>query len=64
MLATFAKGQVAGHKLYTVIERCPAIDVEDTGGKVPESIQGELELRNVCFTYPARLDTPVFRWDE
>ena len=58
-LATFAKGRVAGAKLYSVIERCPAIDVDSDEGIKPEKISGELELRNVCFSYPARRDMQV-----
>ena len=39
----------------------PGIDVQDESGEQPESVQGALELRDVVFTYPARLDAPVFR---
>lgn len=42
-----------------MIERCPAIDVDSDEGIKPEKISGELELRNVCFSYPARRDMQV-----
>lgn len=47
-----------------MIERRPAIDVDSDEGITPEKISGELELRNVCFSYPARSDMQVSAGDD
>jgi hypothetical protein len=35
------------------------IDAFKNEGDTPKSVTGDIELRNVTFTYPAREDTPV-----
>ena len=51
VIATFAKGRMAGFKLYAVIDRVPAIDVDEPSGEVLETVRGEVELREVSFRY-------------
>ena len=48
-----------GRSPHSHLRRCPYF--QDPSGIVPETVKGELELRDVSFTYPARLDAPVFR---
>jgi len=57
----FTKGQSSAARVYDVIERKPPIDIRETGGEKPSVVRGEIELRNVAFTYPARPDAPIFR---
>ena len=46
--------------MFETIEREPLIDTFDLNGKVLEDIRGEIELRDVCFSYPARPKEEVF----
>ncbi|KAL8142669.1 hypothetical protein V2J09_015701 [Rumex salicifolius] len=60
-LSAFAAGQAAAYKMFETINRKPEIDASDMGGKVLDDINGDIELRDIHFSYPARPDEPVFR---
>jgi len=53
-MSAFAAGQAAAYKMFEAIARKPEIDTYDPNGKILEDIEGEIELRDVCFSYPAR----------
>lgn len=59
-LSSFAAGQAAAYKMFETINRKPEIDSSDTRGKVLDDIGGDVELRDVYFTYPARPDEQIF----
>ncbi|KAF9603644.1 hypothetical protein IFM89_037188 [Coptis chinensis] len=59
-LNAFAAGQAAAYKMLEVIKREPLIDAYDKGGIVPEDITGDIELKGVCFSYPARPELQIF----
>ncbi|KAG2309716.1 hypothetical protein Bca52824_029464 [Brassica carinata] len=60
-LSAFAAGQAAAYKMFETIERRPDIDSYSTDGKVLDDIKGDIELKDVYFTYPARPDEQIFR---
>ncbi|KAE8733144.1 ABC transporter B family member 12 [Hibiscus syriacus] len=53
-LSAFAAGQAAAFKMFEIIERKPMIDAYCTKGRKLHDILGEIELRDVHFSYPAR----------
>ncbi|GFP93630.1 ABC transporter b family member 4 [Phtheirospermum japonicum] len=59
-MTAFAAGQAAAYKMFETIKRKPEIDAYDTRGKVLEDIRGDIQLRDVCFSYPARPDEQIF----
>ncbi|XP_076920813.1 ABC transporter B family member 4-like, partial [Bidens hawaiensis] len=59
-LSAFAAGRAAAYKMFETINRKPEIDAYDTKGKVLNDIRGDIELRDVYFTYPARPDEEIF----
>ncbi|XP_061991036.1 ABC transporter B family member 4-like isoform X1 [Rosa rugosa] len=60
-LAAFASGKAAAYKMFETISRNPEIDASDTKGKQLQDIKGDIELRDIHFSYPARPDEHIFR---
>lgn len=46
--------------MFETIKRKPEIDSYNTAGETLENIEGEIELKNVYFRYPARPDVQIF----
>ncbi|XP_059439255.1 ABC transporter B family member 21-like [Corylus avellana] len=59
-LKAFAAGRAAAYKMFETIERKPDIDTSDKSGKVLDDIRGDIELKDVYFSYPTRLDEQIF----
>ncbi|KAF8008245.1 hypothetical protein BT93_K2039 [Corymbia citriodora subsp. variegata] len=59
-LSAFATGQAAAFKMIETINRKPEIDSCDTHGKTLDGIQGDIEFKDVYFSYPARPDELIF----
>ncbi|KAH9310225.1 hypothetical protein KI387_038136, partial [Taxus chinensis] len=61
MTSDIAKGADAVKSVFVILDRNSSINPEDIGGLEPEKIDGNVELRNVDFAYPARPDVTVLR---
>ncbi|GJZ49868.1 heterogeneous nuclear ribonucleoprotein Q-like protein [Tanacetum coccineum] len=59
-LTAFALGRVAAFKLFQLIDRKSEIDPYYTGGLELDDIRGDIEVRDISFSYPTRPDKTVF----
>ncbi|UJR08520.1 hypothetical protein I4U23_012783 [Adineta vaga] len=58
-IQVFVEAITSGSCVFDIIKRQSQIDGLSDEGERPKTIQGELEFKNVSFTYPARQDTPI-----
>nr|DAD48108.1 TPA_asm: hypothetical protein HUJ06_018045 [Nelumbo nucifera] len=59
-LNAFAAGQAAAYKMFETIKRKPLIDPYDMSGIVLGDIKGNIELKDIYFSYPARPNVHIF----
>ncbi|XP_078702917.1 ATP-dependent translocase ABCB1-like isoform X1 [Branchiostoma floridae x Branchiostoma belcheri] len=60
-IESFAKAKGAAAFVYGVIDNEPMIDSMSEEGHRPDSLKGNIEFKDVHFTYPARADVPVLQ---
>ncbi|XP_010552950.1 PREDICTED: ABC transporter B family member 19-like [Tarenaya hassleriana] len=60
-LGAFSKGKVAGYKLMEIINQRPSIIQDPFGGKCLDEVHGNIEFKDVTFSYPSRPDVIIFR---
>ncbi|CEG36409.1 atp-binding cassette superfamily [Plasmopara halstedii] len=73
MLSTFAIGMAAqgatdgakakrsAQRVFKVIDRKPLIDSTSGTGRTLDLVNGDIEFRNLVFTYPARPDAMIYK---
>ncbi|KAK4833941.1 hypothetical protein QYF36_013770 [Acer negundo] len=60
-LGAFSKGKAAGYKLMEIIKQKPSIIQDHLDGKCLTEVNGNIEFKNVTFSYPSRPDVMIFR---
>ncbi|XP_062197001.1 ABC transporter B family member 21-like [Phragmites australis] len=60
-MKAFAGGQAAAYKMFETINRTPEIDSYSTTGRKLEDIRGNIEFKDVYFSYPTRPDEQIFK---
>ncbi|XP_010241797.1 PREDICTED: ABC transporter B family member 1 [Nelumbo nucifera] len=58
-MAAFTKARVAAAKIFRIIDHKPSIDRNSESGLELESVTGQVELKNVDFSYPSRPDIQI-----
>ncbi|KAI3472286.1 hypothetical protein Pfo_029801 [Paulownia fortunei] len=58
-MAAFAKARIAAAKIFRIIDHKPGVSRNTESGLDLESITGQLELKNVDFSYPSRPETQI-----
>ncbi|PHT35054.1 ABC transporter B family member 4 [Capsicum baccatum] len=53
-LTAFTAGQAAASKMFETINRNPEINVYNNSGIILNDIRGDIEMKDVCFSYPSR----------
>ncbi|XVF14182.1 hypothetical protein REPUB_Repub09cG0035100 [Reevesia pubescens] len=61
MTSDLAKGSDAVRSVFAVLDRYTSIEPEDPDGYKPQKITGHVELLNINFAYPARLNVIIFK---
>ncbi|KAL6629034.1 hypothetical protein ACP70R_028799 [Stipagrostis hirtigluma subsp. patula] len=56
----FSEASSAGERIMEVIQRVPKIDSESHAGEELANVAGEVEFKNVEFSYPSRPESPIF----
>ncbi|TMW60940.1 hypothetical protein Poli38472_000982 [Pythium oligandrum] len=59
-MADQTKAKKAAARVFNVIDRTPKIDSTSTAGQQLTSIHGNIEFKNVAFTYPSRPDAQIY----
>uniref|UniRef100_A0A7C9DCT2 Adenosinetriphosphatase n=1 Tax=Opuntia streptacantha TaxID=393608 RepID=A0A7C9DCT2_OPUST len=60
-MSAFAKAKVAASKIFKVIDHNPSVDRNNESGNELDSVTGQIELKNVDFTYPSRPDVKILK---
>ncbi|XP_033108642.1 ATP-dependent translocase ABCB1-like [Anneissia japonica] len=60
-LSNIATARGAAFTIYNIIDTVPPIDSYSTDGKKPKEVKGNIEFRDVQFSYPTRPDVEVLK---
>uniref|UniRef100_A0A4X2M929 P-type phospholipid transporter n=1 Tax=Vombatus ursinus TaxID=29139 RepID=A0A4X2M929_VOMUR len=60
-IEAFANARGAAYVVFKIIDNKPSIDSYSTSGHKPDNISGNLEFKNVHFTYPSRQEVKILK---
>ncbi|KAM6152196.1 ATP-dependent translocase ABCB1-like [Erethizon dorsatum] len=60
-IQAFANARGAAYEIFRIIDNEPRIDSFSTNGYKPDNIQGNLEFRNIHFSYPSRKEVKILK---
>ncbi|KAL6987361.1 Multidrug resistance protein 1 [Sarracenia purpurea var. burkii] len=60
-MTAFAKARVAAARIFRIIDHKPAVERNSELGLELDSVTGQVELRNVDFSYPSRPEVQILR---
>jgi len=62
LLKTFTTGKMAAAKIFECIDRKPEIQLNDPTKKTQFSIEGQIEFKNVKFSYPTKKEKTILHY--
>ncbi|KAJ0095389.1 hypothetical protein Patl1_16799 [Pistacia atlantica] len=60
-LSFISQATIAATRIFEMIDRIPDINSEDEKGKILPYVRGEIEFKEVDFSYPTRPNTPILK---
>ncbi|XP_058380794.1 ATP-dependent translocase ABCB1-like isoform X2 [Diceros bicornis minor] len=60
-IEAFANARGAAYDIFRIIDSKPSIDSYSTSGHKPDNINGNLEFKNVHFSYPSRKEVQILK---
>ncbi|XP_043923456.1 ATP-dependent translocase ABCB1 [Protopterus annectens] len=60
-MESFANARGAAHAIFNIIDNNPKIDSFSEAGHKPNYIKGNIEFKNIQFTYPSRPDVKILK---
>ncbi|XP_015572248.1 ABC transporter B family member 15 [Ricinus communis] len=60
-LSFLSEATIVAARIHEMIDQIPVIDNEDEKGKILPNLRGEIEFKEVNFSYPSRPDTPILQ---
>ncbi|KAK7834842.1 hypothetical protein U0070_022813, partial [Myodes glareolus] len=60
-IEAFANARGAAYEVFKIIDNKPSIDSFSTDGHKPDNIKGNLEFRNIHFSYPSRKEVQILK---
>ncbi|CAO2617610.1 ATP-dependent translocase ABCB1 [Lemmus lemmus] len=60
-IEAFANARGAAYEVFNIIDNKPNIDSFSTNGHKPDNIKGNLEFRNIHFSYPSRKEVQILK---
>ncbi|XP_052575722.1 ATP-dependent translocase ABCB1 isoform X1 [Peromyscus californicus insignis] len=60
-IEAFANARGAAYEIFKIIDNKPSIDSFSTSGHKPDNIKGNLEFKNIHFSYPSRKEVQILK---